>query len=226
MRTVALADLETRSRVVDWGIPKSAKICASLNFQAKIRVEPELAIKDTLCGSKQANILASVLFGRSDVSLKKVIDLGKELGEDGIEEGLLMPGMMKILQALDRDGRFEYELATGEEWNLERIKGIIELGGVIVVGVWEMGREDDLYADADEHIVSIVGYTGEKVLIMDSSLAKDQAMGFYSIKFEDFRRNWRWTIGEDGDKEIKDGMVIAKNGWEESPSVVIVPKEA
>lgn len=223
MRTVALADLETRSRVSFWGIPNGAKLSVSLNFTQKIRVEPELAVKETLCGSKQANILASVLFGRSEVSLKKVIELGKELGETGIEEGLLMPGMMKILQALDTENKFEYELTTGQEWSMERIRGIIELGGVIVVGVWEMGDETDLYSDAEEHIVSIVGYSGEKVVVMDSSLAKGEAMGFYSIKFEDFQRNWRWTIGEDGDKKIVDGIVIDKNGWEDCPSVVVKP---
>lgn len=108
---------------------------------------------------------------------------------------------------------------------MERIKGIIEMGGVMVVGVWEMGDETDLYSDAEEHIVSIVGYSGEKVIVMDSSLAKGEAMGFYSIFFEDFKRNWRWTIGEDGDKEIIDGIVIAKNGWEDCPSVVVKPKK-
>ncbi len=179
--------------------------------------------RPNLCGPRTACFLINNLFGRR-VPLYKVLSMGERLKLLD-EDGMLMDGLTEMLDKFDLDHK-TLMLSPYEQYrNHEYLKWLVDQGGVMVVGSWELDQND-----TDEHIITIIGYSVERELVIaDSSFRgsinsgnKDfKNMGFYKIKYEDFVKRWFWSRRG---FRVEEGNLMAEGGWDMRPAVAVWPR--
>lgn len=202
---------------------KNRHLKTAFNVASGPRQSKRMSERPNLCGPRTTCFLANSLFnGR--ILLTEVLAVGEKL-QALDEDGMLIADLTRVLDKLDSDHKILMLSPKKQYRNLEYIKWLVDVGGVMVAGSWELDQND-----TDEHIVSIIGYSQNgELVIADSSFRgsinsknKDfENMGFYKIKYKDFVKRWFWSrYGF----RVEEGNLMAEGGWDNMPALAVWPR--